>query len=112
MSFEKLAVWQRSSRLCVDIYKTTSHLRDFGFKDQITRSALSIPSNISEGMERTSQKERKYFLSVARGSAAEARTQAYIGIEIGYINKDKGLSWIAELKELSSMLQGLINSIR
>ena len=49
MNFEKLAVWQRSARLSVNIYKATTELRDFGFRDQITRSSLSVPSNIAEG---------------------------------------------------------------
>ncbi|MGI9273274.1 MAG: four helix bundle protein [Endozoicomonas sp.] len=111
MSFEKLEVWKRSSRLCVEIYKAMKVLRDYGFKDQLTRSALSIPSNIAEGVDRTSLKERKRFLSIARGSAAEARTQVYIGIEIGYISKPEGQAWLNELKQLSAMLQSLINSI-
>ena len=112
MSFEKLGVWKRSSRLCVDIYKALSELRDFGFKDQISRSVLSIPSNIAEGMDRESIKERKHFLVIARGSAAEVRTQVYIGIEIGYISKALGMQWLQELKEISAMLQGLIRSLR
>ena len=112
MSFEKLGVWKRSSRLCVEIYKAMRESCDFGFKDQITRSALSIPSNIAEGMDRESIKERKHFLVIARGSAAEVRTQVYIGIEIGYISKDQGFLWLQELKEISAMLQGLMRSLR
>ena len=49
---EKLDVWKRSCRLSVDIYKLFANSKDFGFKDQITRSALSIASNIAEGMEK------------------------------------------------------------
>ena len=63
-------------------------LKDYGFKDQITRSGLSIPSNIAEGFGWSSDKEKSNFLSYARGSCAELRTQAYIGIEIGYIEKN------------------------
>ena len=48
MGFEQLDVWKRSSKLCTEIYKHFQHVNDFGFKDQITRSALSIPSNIAE----------------------------------------------------------------
>ena len=51
MGFEQLEVWQRLSRLCTEIYKHFKNLKDFGFKDQITSSALSIPSNIAEGEE-------------------------------------------------------------
>ena len=71
MAYENLDVWKRSSRLCVEVYKTLAELKDYGFKDQLTRSALSIPSNLAEGLERQSSKEQKQFISVARGSAAE-----------------------------------------
>jgi len=59
--FEDLEVWKRSARLSADIYKTLATLKDFGFKDQITRSGLSIPSNIAEGSERETDKERANF---------------------------------------------------
>lgn len=111
MAYENLDVWKRSSRLCVDIYKTTAELKDYGFKDQLTRSALSIPSNLAEGLERQSNKEQKQFVSIARGSAAELKTQIYIGIEIGYIPKDKGHLWIREIKDITAMIQGLMKKL-
>ncbi|MGB5854038.1 MAG: four helix bundle protein, partial [Oceanisphaera sp.] len=52
MNFEKLQVWQRSVKLSAALYKSLNELRDFSFRDQITRSGLSIPSNIAEGMTR------------------------------------------------------------
>jgi len=52
MAFEDLDVWQRSASLSADIYKELKQLTDYGFKDQIIRSGLSIPSNIAEGIER------------------------------------------------------------
>ena len=61
MAFEDLDVWKRSAGLSADIYKILSDLKDYGFKDQITRSGLSIPSNIAEGMERGSNKEKVQF---------------------------------------------------
>ena len=73
--FEDLEVWKRSARVSADIYKTLANLKDFGFKDQITRSGLSIPSNIAEGSERETDKERANFLNYAKGSAGELRTQ-------------------------------------
>ena len=111
MAYENLDVWKRSSRLCVEVYKTLAELKDYGFKDQLTRSALSIPSNLAEGLERQSSKEQKQFISVARGSAAELKTQIYIGIEIGYIAKDKGQLWIREIKDITAMIQGLIKTL-
>ena len=95
MLFEDLDVWKRSSRLCVDIYKALVELRDFGFKDQIN-----------------SDKDRVKFLSYAKGSCAELRTQLYIGIEIGYIGKDVGMCWVKETQEISKMLYGLMKALK
>lgn len=111
MAFEDLDVWKRSAELSADIYRILSGLKDYGFKDQITRSGLSIPSNIAEGMERSSNKEKIQFLSYAKASCAELRTQSYIGIKIGYISKDVGKRWVSETKEISAMITGLTNSI-
>lgn len=108
--FENLDVWRRSPRLCVDIYKGLATCKDYGFKDQITRSCLSIPSNIAEGFERGSDKDSNKFFYYAKGSSGELRTQIYIGIEIGYISKETGMSWKNEAEHISKMLSALIKS--
>jgi four helix bundle protein len=90
MQYEKLEIWMRSKSLAIDVYKELAGLRDFGFKDQITRSALSVPSNIAEGMERSSNAEKARFLVISKGSIGEFKTQADIGVAIGYINHQKG----------------------
>ena len=108
MNFEKLEVWKRSARLSAQIYKITADLRDYGFRDQLTRAGLSVPSNIAEGMTRDSNKEKRRFLDIARSSLSEARTQS---IEIGYINNDTGREWVIESKELHAMINSLKNSI-
>jgi len=110
MRFEDLEVWQRAKSLCVAVYRELAPLKDYGFKDQITRSALSISSNIAEGFERGSQKECISFLSYAKGSCGELRTQTLIGIEIGYIAKTAGNAWLMETQEISLMLGGLIKT--
>jgi four helix bundle protein len=107
MKCEKLDVWKRACRVSVEIYKYFANFRDFGFKDQITRSSLSIPSNIAEGMEKSSSKEKIRFLDVAKGSASELITQIYIGIEIGYIEKEIGVQWKQEISSILGMLSGL-----
>lgn len=112
MKFEDLDVWKRSARLSAEIYKTLGKLKDHGFRDQICRSGLSIPSNIAEGMERDSQREFLQFLRYAKGSCGELRTQIYIGMDIGYVPKEAGQAWINETRELSSMLVGLMKAIR
>ena len=110
MRFEDLEVWKRSARLSADIFKLMRDLKDYGYRDQITRSALSIPSNIAEGFERDSQKECLKFLSYAKGSCGELRTQIYVGIEIGYIDKEHGKTLIEETREISLMLGGLMRT--
>jgi len=107
MRCERLDVWKRSCRLSVDVYKHFKESRDFGFKDQITRSSLSIASNIAEGLEKESSKEKMRYIEIAKGSGAELITQTYIGIEIGYIEKTIGVSWVKELKEILRMLASL-----
>jgi four helix bundle protein len=111
MDFEKLEVWRRSRRLSAEIYKQMRSLNDFGFKDQITRSGLSIPSNIAEGMERVSGKEKLQFLNIARASCAELRTQILIGGDIDYIPTSTAKAWLSEAREISAMLSGLMKAI-
>lgn len=110
MRFEDLDVWKRAVNLSANIYKELRELRDFGFRDQITRAGLSIPSNIGEGFERESQKECLNFLSYAKGSCGELKTQIIIGMDIGYISKEVGEEWLKETSEISSMLGGLIKT--
>jgi len=112
MRLEDLDVWKRAMELSASIYKELQNLKDYGFKDQITRSGLSIPSNIAEGFERISNKESINFLSYAKGSCGELRTQIYIGINIEYINKDRGKEWLQKVNEISAMLNGLIKTRR
>ena len=112
MRFEDLEVWKRAARLSADLYKLLSKLKDYGFKDQITRSGLSVPSNIAEGFERESQRDCIKFLTYAKGSCGELRCQIYIGMDIEYIPKNVGKKWIQETIEISSMLSGLIKTKR
>lgn len=112
MNFENLEVRKRTCQLSVEVYTAMRELKDFGFKDQITRSSLSVPSNIAEGMVKPSVKEKTRYLHIANDSCVEMRTQAYIGIKIGYIPNDVGLFWVQETKEISSMLMGLVKSIQ
>ncbi|MBW8185195.1 four helix bundle protein [Shewanella nanhaiensis] len=108
MRFEQLDVWKRASRLSCDIYKATETVQNWGFKDQITRSGLSVPSNIAEGEERETNKEKIRFLYYAKGSLGELVTQLYIGIEIGYLEKHSSLEMVKEAKELAKILGTMI----
>lgn len=112
MRCEKLDVWKLSARLAADVYRQLAELRDYGFKDQITRAALSIPSNIAEGMEKESPKEQLRFLEIAKGSAAEFATQTWIGIEIDYIPKVIGKEWVQKSQQILGMLTNLGKNIK
>ena len=109
--FEDLDLWRRAARLSADIYRALADLRDFGFRDQITRSGLSIPSNIAEGYERNSDRELSQFLNYAKGSAGELRTQIYIGMDIDYIERDMGKAWLKEAEEISRMLYAMLQTV-
>lgn len=89
-SFEDLRVWQEGCDLAVRIYELFEDgkmRRDYGLKDQMTRAAVSIPSNISEGKERETVPELLRYLYFAKGSAGELRTHLYIAQRIGYLDE-------------------------
>lgn len=108
LGFEKLEVWRKSSRLSVEITKALKGCRNYGIVDQLTRSSLSVPSNISEGEERETAKESARFLYIAKGSCGEMITQLYIAIELEYISKEQGLKFVNDAKHISVMLAKLI----
>ena len=110
-SFEDLEVWQRACRLAVEIFEEFRSCDFINLKNQIERSALSIPSNIAEGAERGGVKEFSQFLKIAKGSCGELRTQLYIAATLKNLESHKSKSLIAESKEISAMLEGLRKSI-
>ena len=112
MSFEDLDVWKRACRLSSTLYQELDSLKNWSFRDQITRAGLSIPSNIAEGCERDSSAEVARFMTIAKGSCGELITQIYIGIEAGFIKRELGLAWVKEAKEINAMLGALIKRHR
>ena len=111
VGFEKLEVWKESCRLATDIYNALKDCRDNGLRDQMQRSAVSIPSNIAEGAERQSKKEFVKFLYIAKGSSAEPRTQLYIAGKIGVVPLEISNNLTKHCKQVSSQLQKLISSL-
>jgi four helix bundle protein len=93
------------------LYELLRNSREYFIKDQILRAAVSIASNIAEGSERRTRADFNRFLSIAKGSAAELRTQIYLSHCIGLLREDDAAAIIKELKEISRMLQGLSSSI-
>lgn len=75
--FEETEIWQDSMTLCTTIYSITQRgelKRDFGLRDQLRRSSVSIPSTISEGFERELKRQLIYFLMISKGSCGELNT--------------------------------------
>ena len=112
MFFENLEVWKRSCRLATELYRRLVGLKNWGFLDEITLAGLSVPSNIAEGFERDSKAEIARFLRIAKGSCGELITQVYIGIEAGFIEKQQGLAWVKEAKEIKTIIGALIKRHR
>jgi four helix bundle protein len=110
--FEELITWKKSAALSVDICRKFDNFNDYGFKNQITRSGLSISSNIAEGYERLSQKELRNFLNYAKGSAGELISKIYMGMKIDYIDGKTGRDWIKKAEEISKMLQKLLDKFK
>ena len=89
--FEDIKAWQLARELVKETYKLTRDKncsKDYGFKDQIQRSSISVMSNIAEGFERYNKKEFVNFLNFARASAGEARSQLYVALDLGYLSKE------------------------
>ena len=108
--FEDLEIWKEGIRLALKTYEALKSCKDFGFKDQIQRAAVSIPSNISEGFERQTNKEFIQFLYIAKGSCGELRTQTYLGYQLQYIKEDDYIVILEKTKSLSSMLGSFIKA--
>ena len=94
--FEDIVAWQRGRELVREVYQVTSQgnfSKDYGLKEQIRRASVSIISNIAEGFERGGDKEFTQYLSQAKGSCGEVRTQLYVAWDLGYLSDEvfKGL---------------------
>jgi four helix bundle protein len=111
-TFENLEAWQMAKKLAVQIYQVFRSCRDYGFRDQICRSAMSISSNVAEGVERNSPGEFRNFLGVAKGSAGELRSQLILANDLGYIPQEDFQSLLEQSVRVSQMLGGLIRSIQ
>ena len=113
MGFEQLRVWQESMDVVDEIYtliRAGELAKDFDLRSQMRRAAVSIPSNIAEGDELDTNKQANRHFYIARGSAAELRTQITIARRQGYINKDTEIALNERLKMISRMLYKLIKA--
>jgi four helix bundle protein len=113
--FEDLECWQEATSLAIEIYRISGDGeigKDFGFRDQLRRSAVSIASNIAEGKERETASEFIRFLYIAKGSAGELKTQLYIAKEVGYLEESKYIDLNKRLEKVSGMVGNLIKAIK
>ncbi|OGK15421.1 hypothetical protein A2690_05190 [Candidatus Roizmanbacteria bacterium RIFCSPHIGHO2_01_FULL_39_12b] len=113
--FKDIEIWNISKKLSVKIYKIclSGRLnRDFGLKDQICRSSVSIPSNIAEGFGRGNNKEFIYFLRIAQGSCLEIITQIIIAFEVNYLSQNQKEELIIEYEKLSLSMAKFISYLR
>jgi four helix bundle protein len=109
--FEDIISWQKAEKLTLDIYNIFRNINDFGFKNQIQRSSVSIMNNIAEGFERKGNNELKYFLFVAKGSCAETRSMLQLSLQLKYLKEDQ-YKKLNELSiEISKLLSGLIKTL-
>ena len=114
-SFEDLEVWQEGCDLAVEIYgiaRKGALSRDYGLRDQMTRAAVSIPSNIAEGKERETVPELIRYLYIAKGSAGELRTHIHIACRIGYLDLEVFHALIRRAELLSKKLASFIQLLR
>jgi four helix bundle protein len=113
--YGSLEVWQRSRTLAIDVFRRTQcgHLsREWALRDQMRRAAVSVPSNIAEGIERGSNRDCIRFLWIAKGSLAELATQADIAHGTGLLDEVTSSHWQDECRRLSGMLRRLIDARR
>ena len=111
--YKKLDVWKKSVDFVKRGYDLISNFPDsekFGLTSQMRRSAVSIPSNIAEGVGRDSGKEFTHFLTISQGSCFELETQIIIAQRLGFL--DEETDTLYKLNEIGKMIRSLRNSIR
>ncbi len=113
--FEDLEAWKLSRVLSKKIYNVSNDgkfTKDYGLRDQIRRAAVSIMSNIAEGYERGGNKEFIQFLSIAKASCGEVRSQLYVVMDQCYVGKLECEQLIDEFKKLSIMISNFIEYLK
>ncbi len=113
--FEELIAWQKARELTAAIYRMSrqgSFAKDFGLSGQIQRAAVSTMSNIAEGFERGRPGEFHQFLSIAKGSCGEVRSQLYVALDVGYLNQRNFSQLLGKAEEVGRIIGGLRASVQ
>ena len=92
--FEELEIWQEARRLHQSVWEETRASKDFEFRSQIRRAALSVMNNVAEGFERRTTKDFAHFLDLAKSSCGELRSMAYAGEDVGVFEA----GWAGDLR--------------
>jgi four helix bundle protein len=112
--FRKLKVWQKDLNIAIQTYRFSATLpkhEQFGLCSQITRSAVSIPSNIAEGSSRSSDKDNCRFVEIALSSSFKLEKQLLIAKAVGLGNSTLCTSLLFELSEEQRMLNSYQKSL-
>jgi four helix bundle protein len=113
--FEDLIAWQKARELAKKIWEMSRQVkisRDFDLVAQIRRAVVSVMSNIAEGFEREGQREFRQYLSIAKGSCAELRSQLYVALDSGYLGGGDFTNLLNRAEEVARIIGGLRISIR
>ena len=114
-SFEEIEAWQKARKFTKEIYEISDQglfSKDFGLRNQIRNASFSIMSNIAEGFERDGTKEFVQFLSIAKGSVGEVRSQLYVALDQNYIPKETFTRLYFMATEISRLISGLMKYLR
>ena len=112
---KRLILWKKSIGLVTLLYEITKTLpkeEEFGLKSQVRRGAVSVPSNLAEGLARKSLKDKLHFLNIAQSSLSEIDAQMEIMWELKYVQEDQLMDFNKAITEVEQLLQGLIRSLR
>ena len=112
---KKLRVWQKAMGLVTSIYRMTAHFpreEEFGLKAQLRRAAVSVPSNIAEGLARLTKPDKLRFLNMSQASLSEIDTQIEITKRLEYLDNDGYARVMSEILDVQMLLSGLTRSIR
>jgi four helix bundle protein len=113
--FEDLIVWQKARSIAVSVYSITDNgqfASDYILKNQMRRASISISSNIAEGFERNGNKEFVQFLSIAKSSAGELRSQLYLALDLQFIKEREFNALLNDVVEISKMISGLLEYLK
>lgn len=110
--FEEIVAWQKAIDLSAAIHLKFKDHKDFAFRDQIHRAAISVSNNIAEGFDRGSNTEFRRFLRIARSSCNEVRSMVILGQRFGYFSEEEVLKYRTDCIRLNGTIQSLMKSMR